>query len=142
MTDSTRVVRQTIYYPYAWALAHAKGQVLDLSTEVAGYGVASIGTVPFLDVAGTFDPSTGNTALFILNRDLDKPRELTVAWRDGAPGRVLGAEVLTGRDLKAVNTLDAPSTVVPRALETPRAGPEMTFEVPARSYSVIRLAKS
>ena len=28
MTDSTRLVRQTTYYPYAWTLAHAKGQVL------------------------------------------------------------------------------------------------------------------
>ena len=142
MTDATRLVRQTIYYPYAWALAHAKGQVLDLSTEVQAYDVAPpVGKVPFVDVAGTIDPSTGDTALFILNRDLEKARELTVVWRDGAPSRVIGAEVITGRNLKAVNSLDAPSTVVPSRLETPRPSAEMTFEIPARSYSVIRLAK-
>jgi alpha-L-arabinofuranosidase len=77
-----------------------------------------------------------------LNRDLDKGRELTVTWRDGAPARVVSAEVLTGRDLKATNTLDAPSTVVPRALPAPRVGADTTFELPARSYSVIRFAKS
>ena len=48
------------------------------------------------------DPSTGNTASFVLNRDLEKARELKVVWREGAPARVLGAEVLTGMDLKAV----------------------------------------
>jgi alpha-L-arabinofuranosidase len=69
-----------------------------------------------------------------------RARELKVTWRDGAPSRVVSADVLAGRDLKATNTLDAPSTVVPHALSAPRAGSEMTFELPARSYSVIRLA--
>jgi alpha-N-arabinofuranosidase len=141
MTDSTRLVRQTTYYPYAWALAHAKGQVLDLSTDVQAYDAAPVGKVPYVDVAGTIDPTSGETTLFALNRDLDKARELKVTWRDGAPGRVVSAEVLTGRDLKATNTLDAPSNVVPHALAAPRAGADMTFELPARSYSVIRFAK-
>jgi alpha-L-arabinofuranosidase len=79
--------------------------------------------------------------LFVLNRDLERAREVRVTWLDGAPARVIGAEVITGRDLKASNTLDAPSTVVPRKLDVPRAGAEMTFEVPARSYNVIRLAQ-
>jgi len=135
------VIRQSIYYPYAWALAHAKGQVLNLVTESQAYEVASIGQVPFIDVAGTIDPATGNTALFILNRDLENARALRVVWHDAAPGRVLGADVLTGTNLKAVNTLDAPSTVVPRRLDTPRPASEMTFELPPRSYSVVRLAQ-
>jgi alpha-N-arabinofuranosidase len=141
VTDSTRVVRQTIYYPYAWALAYAKGQVLDLSSEVGTYDVPTVGKVPFVDVTGTMDPSTGDIALFVLNRDVGNARELRVTWRDAAPVRVVGAEVLTGRDLKASNTFDAPSTVVPQRLDTPRAGANMTFEIPARSYAVIRLAQ-
>jgi len=141
VTDSTRVLRQTIYYPYAWALAHAKGQVLSLLTGSQSYEVGPVGQVPFVDVAGTIDPSTGNMALFILNRDLEKARELKVSWHDGAPARVLGADVLTGRDLKAVNTFDAPSTVVPSRLDTPRPASDMTFELPPRSYSVVRMAR-
>jgi alpha-L-arabinofuranosidase len=50
--------------------------------------------------------------------------------------------VLTGRDLTATNTLDAPSTVVPHALPAPRVATAMTFELPARSYSIIRFATS
>ena len=141
VTDATRVVRQTIYYPYAWALAHAKGQVLDLSTDVAAYDAAPVGKVPFVDAAGTLDPATGDIALFVLNRDVDRARELRVNFRDAAPVRVVGADVLTGANLKAVNTLDAPSAVVPRKLDTPRAGADMTFEVPPRSYAVVRLAQ-
>src|SRR5215467_10025720 len=140
-TDATRVIRQAIYYPYAWALAHARGQVLNLYTESQTYEIPSVGPVPFVDVAGTIEPSTGNTALFVLNRDLEKARELKVVWHEGAPARVLGAEVLTGMDLKAVNTFDAPSTVVPHRLDTPRPSSEMTFELPPRSYSVVRLSQ-
>src|SRR5215471_903659 len=140
-TDERRVIRQTIYYPYAWALAYAKGQVLDIPHDVDGdaYDEASIGKVPFVDVAGTHDPSTGESTLFVMNRDLEHAREVHLTWLDGAPTRVTAAEVITGRDLKASNTLAAPSTVIPHALEVPRASADMTFEVPARSYSVIRL---
>jgi len=146
VTDEHRLIRQTIYYPYAWALAHAKGHVLEIPSATDGvdvdtYDVSSIGKVPFVDVAGTHDPSTGEATLFVLNRDLDHARQVHVSWLDAAPTRVMGADVITGRDLKASNTLEAPSTVVPRKLDVPRAGAEMTFEVPARSYSVIRLAQ-
>jgi alpha-N-arabinofuranosidase len=142
MTDRDHVVRQTIYYPYAWALAHAKGDVLDLAAEGEAYEVPSVGRVPFVDVAGTFDATTGETCLLALNRDLQQPRELQVAWRDGATAGAVRGEVLTGSDLKATNTLASPATVVPRPLENPRRATEMTFELPARSYSVIRLAKA
>jgi len=139
VTDSTKVIRQTICYPYSWALAYAKGQVLDVSTDVQSYELQAVGRIPFVDVAGTVDSTTGDIALFVLNRDLERPRELKVSWRDGASRRVADAQVLTGPDLKAVNTLDAPSTVIPRVLERPRIATDMTFEIPARSYSVIRL---
>src|SRR5580765_976389 len=138
-TDERRVIRQTIYYPYAWALAYAKGEVLDLAVTADAYDAAPVGRVPFVDVAGTIDRSNGNTALFMLNRDLDRAREVRIVWHDGAPSRIAGADVLTGGDLKAANTLGAPSTVVPRRLDTPRPAPEMTFELPPRSYSVVRL---
>src|SRR4029079_17964066 len=56
MTNSERVLRQTIYYPYLWALKYARGKVLDLSVKSAGYEAPVIGAVPHVDVAGTFEP--------------------------------------------------------------------------------------
>jgi alpha-L-arabinofuranosidase len=45
---------------------------------------------------------------------------------------------MTGDDLKAVNSFDAPRKVVPQALAKPTTtGGKTKFEVPARSYSVI-----
>jgi alpha-L-arabinofuranosidase len=76
----------------------------------------------------------------MLNRDLDGDRELVLDWQDPVPTRVLACETLTGPDLKARNTFDAPNRVVPEPLDAPRAGRSMTFRLPKASYTVAHLA--
>jgi alpha-N-arabinofuranosidase len=151
MTNETSVLRQTIFYPYAWALKYAHGRVLDLRVEADVYPIKPEGLrpdfarddkVPYLDVVATHDTRGGSLSLFLLNRDLQSERELTVDCRDLTPSRVLFSETLTGTDLKAANTFEQPRLVVPRALEVPRPGAAMTFKLPARSYSVVQLAVS
>jgi alpha-N-arabinofuranosidase len=149
MTSPDRVLRQSIYYPYAWSLKYAHGQVLDVLGESEAYPIEPDGLradfarrdrVPFLDVVATLDPQAGQAALFMLNRDLDSRRELTVDWREPAPARVLACHTLTGTDLKAANTFEQPNLVAPQTLEAPRAGARMTFQLPPRSYTVAHLA--
>jgi alpha-N-arabinofuranosidase len=139
MTNADGLLRQTIYYPYAWALKYARGSVLDLSTESAVYDVPTIGRVPYLDVAGTIDEQGKTATLLILNRDLEKARDLEVVWREVTPSRVVDCQVLTGSDLKAFNSFDAPKRVVPQPLEPPKASARMTFQLPPRSYTVVNL---
>ncbi|HVS51633.1 MAG TPA: alpha-N-arabinofuranosidase [Opitutaceae bacterium] len=149
MTNETSVLRQTIYYPYAWALKYAHGRVLDLQVESETYRIKSAGLradfardddVPFLDVVATIDAPAGRASVFILNRDLRDERELVLEWRDPVPTRVLAAETITGPDLKAVNTFAQPNTVVPQNFDAPQPGARMTFRLPARSYTVVQLA--
>ena len=151
VTSPTAVLRQSIYYPYAWALKYARGRVLDLLVESETYPIRAEGLrpdfarddqVPFLDVAATLDTQGGRLAVFVLNRDLQSERELVLELRDLAPPRVLAAETLTGADLKASNTFERPTVVAPRPLEAPRPGTTMTLRLPARSYSVVQLATS
>lgn len=141
MTNPNGLFRQTIYYPYKWALQMGRGAVLNLNTESATYDVPGIGEVPYLDVTGTFSKETGNVALFILNRDLAKARQLDVTWQDGAPGRLLTSQVLTGNDLKAFNSFDAPERIIPQDLPKPVTSNGHTkFEVPPHSYTVVQWA--
>ena len=139
-TNPDGLFRQTICHPYAWALQYAHGIVLDLAVESETYEVARLGQVPYLDVAATHDPEKGLTTLLILNRDLAKARDLEVVWREAAPSRVVTCQVLTGSDLKAFNSFEAPNRVAPQALEAPKPGARMTFQVPPRSYVVAHLA--
>jgi alpha-N-arabinofuranosidase len=149
VTNETSVLRQSIYYPYAWALKYARGRVLELDLESESYPIkaeglrpdfARDGSVPFLDVAATHDPQSGQVCLLMLNRDLTGERELQLDWHDLTPSRVLVCETLTGSDLKAANSFERPTLVAPRALEPPRVGSKMTFKLPPRSYSVAHIA--
>ncbi len=142
MTNQDGLFLQTIYYPYSWALQYARGKALDLAPESPTYAVAGMGEVPYLDVAGTVDEENKTATLLALNRDLEKSRELNVAWRRVTPSRVIACQVLTGSDLKAANGFDAPKRVVPQPLDAPRAGSRMTLALPPRSYTLLHVGLS
>ena len=148
VTNDQGVLRQSIYYPYAWALRYAKGRVLDLRVEAETYTLsptglqadfARAGDVPIVDVVATLDEPARQAAVLVLNRDLTDERELTVEWDDVTPKRILACETITGPDLKAFNTFDAPRRVVPQALPAPAPGTRMTLKLPPRSYTVVHL---
>jgi len=141
MTNASGMFRQTIYYPYAWALQHAHGEALNVMVQSPTYEAAHMDPVPYLDVAATLDKKSGETSLFILNRDLAKARQVEIVWEDSGPGRVVNASVLTGDDLKAVNSFESPQKVQPQAFDKPTtSGGKTKFEVPARSYVLLQLA--
>ncbi len=140
MTNSNGLFRQTIYYPYKWGIQMGRGALLDLLTESPVYQVSGIGEVPYLDVTGTYSKENGNVALFILNRDLARAHQVEVVWQQGTvPSRLLTSTVLTGSDLKAFNSFDAPQRVVPADLARPvNSAGHTKFELPAQSYSVLQ----
>ncbi len=149
VTNDTGVLRQSTYYPYAWALRYARGRVLDLRVESETYPIRAAGLqadfarndqVPFVDVVATFDAQNGQACALMLNRDLQGEREIALEWRDVTPTRVLTCETLTGADLKAFNTFEQPRRVAPQRLDAPAAGARMTFKLPPRSYTVAQLA--
>jgi alpha-N-arabinofuranosidase len=151
MTNEKSVLRQTIYYPYAWALKYARGRVLEPLVECETYSISPRGLrtdfaredqVPFVDVAATIDSQNRQACVLMLNRDLDAERELVLEWQDPTPARVLACETLTGVDLKAFNTFEQPQRVVPQPVKPPSAGARMAFRLPARSYTVAHLALS
>jgi alpha-N-arabinofuranosidase len=153
-TNEDGILRHTIFYPYSWALKYARGRALSLQPEGPGYEVATIGgpieggglpipgfgDVKWVDVAATIDMGSKTSALFLFNRNLEKPQDVEVIWRDAAPSAVKQFLTITGPDLKAGNTFADPKRVTPQALENPKAGARMTLQLPARSYSVLSLA--
>jgi len=140
MTNQNGMFRQTIYYPYSWALQYARGSVLNLLVESPTYEVNGMGQVPYVDMVATFESKDGKTAIFALNRDLSKAHTVELKWKDRAPSKVLAATVLTGDDLKAVNGFDAPQRVAPQAASKPSlTGDTLKLELPAKSYTVLQL---
>jgi alpha-N-arabinofuranosidase len=139
MTNPSGLFRQTIYYPYSWALQFARGSSLELLVDSPQYDVAGLGATPLLDVAGAVNTKDGTLSLFILNRDLAKAHELEVNCQDAPVSHVVRGFVLTGDDLKATNSFDTPNRVAPKPSTPPvvRSG-RTTFQVPPRSYTALQ----
>jgi alpha-N-arabinofuranosidase len=138
MTNANGLLRQTIYYPYSWALEFARGSALELLVESPTYDVSGMGAVSYVDASATHQADTGKIALFLLNRDLAKPHQVEIVWEGSSP-RAGDAVVLTGSDLKVANTFDAPARVAPQKAEKPStAGGRTTLELPPRSYTVVQ----
>lgn len=137
MTNQNGLFLHTIYYPYSWALQFGHGNSLNVLVEGPTYEVSRMDPVPYVDVAAT--SGNGQITVFILNRDLSKSRQVEIVWEDAAPSRVLDSWVLTGDDLKAGNSFEAPTKVHPQTFEKPTtSGGRTTFEVPPRSYTVVQ----
>lgn len=122
VTNETSVLRQSIYYPYAGALKYAHGRVLDSLVESETYPIHPAGLrpdfarddqVPYVDLAATLDPGSGQLCLLMPNRDLQAERELVLNCRDFTSTRALACQTLTGADLKATNTFERPTLVTP-----------------------------
>ena len=95
VTNDQGVLRQSTYYPYAWALRYAKGRVLDLRVESETYPIAPAGLqadfarngdVPFVDVVATLDEPARQAAVLVLNRDLTQ-RARADAWNGTTSSR-------------------------------------------------------
>jgi alpha-L-arabinofuranosidase len=147
MTNADGVFLQTIFYPYSWALQFARGAALDVMVESSSYDVKGLygsrdektTSVPHLDVSGSYDAASGTAVAFILNRDLAKAHDVEIVWEDKAPTKVTAAWVLTGDDLKAVNSFQAPKKIVPAEFAKPgTSGGRTKFEVPAKSYTMVQ----
>jgi alpha-N-arabinofuranosidase len=134
VTNAQGMIRQTIYFPYVWALKYAKGQALDVAVQSSEEG-----RIAHIDAAVTFDPSNRQYTILVLNRDPVREQEVTLLFHDDAPARVDGFESITGSDLKASNTFAAPERVKPVPLQPPSPGARMSIAVPRQSYSVLRL---
>src|ERR1700682_126777 len=140
MTNANGLVRQTILYPYSWALRYGKGEVLDLAVENAAvYEVSATEKASYLDVAGTVQSADGMVSLFVRNPDIVKPQQLELNWEDKPGTKLVTSLVLTGTDLKASNDFGSPNRVVPKEAEKPVVnGGRAMIEVPPRSYSVFQ----
>jgi len=138
MTNANGLFRQTIYYPYSWALRFARGSALEMLVDSPQYDVVGVGAAPLVDVAGSVSTKDGALSMFILNRDLAKPREIEINWQDFSP-RFVEATVITGADLKASNSFDRPNQVAPQPAPKPVSNSNRTtFEAPPRSYTALQ----
>ncbi len=106
--------RQTIFHPFSQASHYGHGRVLRPIIRSPTYEAETFPEIPYLCAAVVDDEETGTTAVFALNRHLTEEMELRVDLRGlGKERRLEAATSLHHLNVKAVNSREAPHTVVP-----------------------------
>jgi alpha-N-arabinofuranosidase len=144
--------RQTIFYPFAQMSRFGRGRVLRLQVECETYAATyydprgtqdlyfPIPSVPYLKMAAVADERTGGLSLFLLNRDLEQPMEVSVAARGFEGLTVAEALHLHHPDLQASNTKNAPQRVRPTTLDVTVDGTRIDLSLTPASWAVVSLA--
>jgi alpha-N-arabinofuranosidase len=131
--------RQTIFHPFALTAKYAGSTVL--RTEVTGPEVDTpqYGRVPALWSTATYEESTGEVVLFVVNRSETDKVDLEVPLRAGLD--VVEHLALYDDDRSAVNTAEDPDRVVPRRIDgTEVINDICTATLPPASWHMIRLS--
>jgi alpha-L-arabinofuranosidase len=144
--------RQTIFYPFAQMSRHGRGRVLRARVDSPTYATRyydprgpqdhyiPVPEAPYLK-ASVVANDDGGLTLFALNRHLSEPLALDLEARGFEGLRLESAETMHDDDLAATNTKEAPERIKPRALDGARVeGGRLTVELPAASWTVLRLA--
>ncbi|HSP20368.1 MAG TPA: alpha-L-arabinofuranosidase C-terminal domain-containing protein, partial [Myxococcaceae bacterium] len=131
--------RQTIFYPFAQASRFGHGRVLRPVIRSPAYEAETFPEIPYLCAAVVDDEESGTTTVFALNRHLTEAMELRVELRGlGKDRRVREATTLHHLNVKAVNTRDAPHTVVPVVNKDVRVeGSELVARLEPGSWNVL-----
>ncbi|GGI43611.1 alpha-N-arabinofuranosidase [Agromyces flavus] len=133
--------RQTTFFPFSVTSALAKGDTLELKLDCPTYSTALYGEVPLVDAVATYEPATGETAVFLVNRSLDEEvsLEIDTSILDGLTVRSF--QTLSDEDIHAVNTLEVQDRVRLRDNDSARTTEgAVTVTLPPVSWSALTLA--
>ena len=137
-----RAWRQTIFHPFALTSKYAGNRVL--RTEVAGPEVETeaYGNVPALWSTATYDESTGEVVLFVVNRSETDEIDCEVPLRHGASGCTGRApRPVRRRPRRGERTAEDPDRVVPRRIDGTRiTDGTCTATLPPVSWHLVRLS--
>lgn len=113
LTRGDDVVLQSIFHPIEMIAKRGHGDALRLVVDSPTYETKNYGTAKTVDASAIVD---GNAlSLFLVNRSLTEPMELELRVGDAKVQKLLKAEVVTGTDPKAFNTVDKPDAVTQRS---------------------------
>ena len=134
--------RQSIFHPFSLSARHAKGEVLDIQVLSPTYETASYGDVPLVDATATHDPATGDTVLFAVNRHQGESIALEVDLTALPGADFAEGWTLTDEDPLAANTAEQPDRVAPRDVSGSVTEGVLRVELPAVSWSCLRLSST
>ena len=134
--------KQTIYYPFLHASRYGRGKVLRPAISSPKYDTKDFTDVPILEAIAIFNEAHEELTIFAVNRDVNEALLLDVDVRGFANYEVVEHIVLQNDDVKACNTAENPTAVVPHNVEIAQVdGGHLQCCLPRLSWNVIRFHK-
>ena len=131
--------RQPTFHPFAITSRLASGDVLRVETSSPSVETAKYGEIPAVDAVATYD--SGKLAVFLVNRSVDTPVEVTIDLTRTGVTEVLEALSMYDDDGLAVNSATDPDRVVPKPNESVElVDGRLTLTLPAISWTALSLS--
>jgi alpha-N-arabinofuranosidase len=134
----------SIYYPYQFASLYGRGTALRIAVDAPTYDCSVARDVSYLDVAGVLARDGKTVTLFILNRHLSDPMDLSVDLTGFGKASLAEHFVIGGQgeDVRIANTSQQPDRIKPRKGDGLGIdeGRRLGGSLPPLSYNVVRLA--
>ena len=132
-------IKQTIFYPFAWASQHGRGKALRHFANTPCIETIH-GQTKTLHSAAVYNDEKKEIALFALNLEQDKTQDINVVLEGFGNAKITKHLELAGCPLSAQNTFQTPNAVVPHEKPVTAAEQEShILSLPPLSFSLITL---
>jgi len=139
LTAGKDIVRTPTYHAFAMYVPFQDSTFVPLeSKDIPLYAIDDV-TVPQVSASSALTKD-GNLVLALVNLHATDELDIT-AEIEGYKAHSAVARVLTGSAIDAHNTFDDPDSVTPTALAVELSGNRVLVRLPARSVSVVKLAR-
>ncbi|MEW1810998.1 alpha-N-arabinofuranosidase [Pseudarthrobacter phenanthrenivorans] len=136
-----RAWKQTTFHPFALTSRHASGTVLRLAVESPLVSGGKTADVAALSAVATYDAGKGEAVVFAVNRSAADALTLDAAVAALGNVRLVEAVTYANKDPYWQASADDSTSVLPSDNGTVQVeGGRLTAELPAVSWSMIRLA--
>ncbi|MFI1509893.1 alpha-N-arabinofuranosidase [Streptomyces sp. NPDC020597] len=130
--------RQTTFYPFSITSRLASGEVIRSLVQAPVYDTARHGEASVIDAIATADED--RAAVFLVNRDLHEPAQVTVDIRSLGSSHLTEALTLADPDPHAKNTLEQQNRVTPAPNTTAKlTDGVLSIELPPVSWTAVAL---
>ncbi|GGH99197.1 alpha-N-arabinofuranosidase [Arthrobacter liuii] len=136
-----RAWKQTTFHPFALTSRHASGTVLQLAVESPLVSGGKTADFAALSAVATYDADKGEAVVFVVNRSAGQALTLDAAVAGLGNTKVVEAVTYANKDPYWQASADDSTSVLPSENGTVKVdGGRLTAELPAVSWSMIRLA--
>jgi alpha-N-arabinofuranosidase len=129
---------QSTYYPFLLYSQHANGVALRPVVTTSTYKAGERGETPSVDAAASFDSTTNQLSLFLVNRNQAEAASVSVSLSDATVEKVLINQAMGGGDVKAANTWEIPDRVKPFTANATVDNGGVQIQIPAPGLAVVR----